>query len=64
MAETTLTKQVREALKNAKENGYSFDGWTDNDIACDLVAYDADLETQDIEALIQVIGQVRKEMGI
>lgn len=34
-------QQVNDALGNAASNGFTFDDWSEEDIALDLIAYDA-----------------------
>lgn len=57
---TVTQDQVDAALSHAVENGYTFDGWPDDDIALDLIAYDAfadvpDAEEIDVDELVPLI---------
>lgn len=45
--EIDLIDRVREALNNAKENGYDQSGLSPREVAFDLITYDADLEHED-----------------
>ena len=54
-----LTEKIREALINAKENGYSFDELAPAEIAADLISYDADLEHEDILEVCDAIQAIR-----
>ena len=56
-----LIERVRRALKNAKENGYLFDGWSFNGIANDLINYDSDLENENLEKVadaVRIVGGI------
>lgn len=52
ITEIELRGRVFSSLKNATEQGYSFDGWADEDIALDLLAYAADVEDATLQDLI------------
>ena len=54
-----LKHAVNEALTNAKENGYSFDGWTPMEIAEDLADNDAMLEEYTPEEIVPYV--IRRE---
>lgn len=47
-----LAFTVAHNLNDAIENGYSFSGWTPEEIAADLVAFAADLEEHDAADLV------------
>jgi len=50
---------VAEAYRNAIENGYEIDKWTDEDIAIDMCEYDADLEMFPTEEIEECLKQLR-----
>ena len=54
-----LTDRVREALKNAKENGYDMGALSPLEVALDLCTYDADLENEDIQEVSTAVHVVR-----
>ena len=57
---TNIEELVFRALNCAtEENGYNFDDWTDEEIAQDLIAYDADLEGKDPSKLIPCVTKWR-----
>ena len=55
-----LKAKVKEALKNAADNGYTFDGMSAREIAIDMVTYDATMENEDVEAVTEIIEELRK----
>lgn len=57
--EFNLKELVFEALSNAKDNGYTFDGMSAEEIAEDMVQYDANLEAVDAEDLVPLIEEFR-----
>lgn len=57
----TLIEHVREAFVNAAENGCTFDGWSDDEIAVDMCTYDADIEQYDVEDVEEAVAKVRPE---
>ena len=54
-----LTDKVRDALSNAKENGYTFDGMSPGEVAHDLLTYDSDLEDEDFCEVATAVHVVR-----
>lgn len=60
--ERALKERVYEALNNAYDNGYTFDGWTLDSVAADMVTYDADLEqyADDPSKLVPYIDDWKK----
>ena len=54
-----LTNKVREALTNAKENGYTFDEMSPGEIASDLITYDSELEDEDFGEVATAVHIVR-----
>lgn len=58
---TVIKDHVREAFSNARDNGCTFDGWTDEEIATDMTTYDADIEPYPLADVIAAIRDVRKE---
>ena len=55
----TLDELVKEALRNAKENGEDFNDWTDEQIALDMLSYDADIEKFPYEDVIASVKKCR-----
>ena len=51
-------KLVREAIRNATENGYDVGG-PSRKLARDMIKYDADLEDETVENVAEAIVQVR-----
>lgn len=51
---------VASALKNAKENDYDFNDWTDEDVALDMICYDADLEDAPFETVLYYVNLQRR----
>ncbi|WP_424360214.1 hypothetical protein [Methylocystis parvus] len=57
---TTPTRQsVEQALNDAAENGYRFEGWTPRAIAIDLCAFDWTHERCEIEAVEKIVAEIR-----
>lgn len=56
-----LKTMVFEALKTREENGYSVVHNTPEEIAMDLVSYDADLEDYEPEDVLPFVLQYLKE---
>jgi hypothetical protein len=52
---------VRQALKNANENGYDFEGWTNEEIALDMIDYDEALENANVEVVTRCIAEILAE---
>jgi hypothetical protein len=59
MEELDLTDRVRNALVNAKENGYDQSGLSPGEVAYDLITYDADLEDEDFCEVASAVNIVR-----
>lgn len=53
--DTKLHKLVSEAIKNSLENGYEFNDYTLDELACDMVAYDSDIEHYEAEDVLKVL---------
>jgi len=51
---------VASAFENAKENGYDFDDWTDEEIACDVMTYDAYLEDAPFDTILYYVKIQRR----
>jgi hypothetical protein len=45
-----LRKLVLDALSSAKENGHEFAGWTSDEIALDMIDYDAEIAEYALDA--------------
>ena len=53
-----LTERVREALKNAKDNGYDQSGLSPGEVAIDLMEYDASFQHEtftEVAAAVHII---------
>jgi ribosomal protein S3 len=50
---------VAEALANALENGHDFKGWTDEQVADDMMAYDADVENMPRDQVVAAVNGLR-----
>jgi hypothetical protein len=50
---------VAEALANALENGIDFSGMTNEQIADDMMAYDADVEIMPRDEVVAAITELR-----
>ena len=50
-----LYQLVSEAMQNAKENGYTFDDWLVEEIAEDMIEYDADISSYDLNDVVDCI---------
>ena len=63
---TKLTELVREAMSNAKDNGYAFEGASDEDVALDMMAYDAGIEHSEahLSEVTSAVKIVRAERGV
>ncbi|RWM84290.1 hypothetical protein [Mesorhizobium sp.] len=59
----TLYELVKEAWINATcDNAYDFSDHTDEDVALDMLAYDAELEgCDDVAAITAEVTKVRRE---
>jgi hypothetical protein len=57
-----LTQYVREALANAKENGYDFTGWSVEDIAVDMTTCDGTIEKYPLEEVIAAITEIQNSV--
>jgi len=54
-------ERVASALKNAKENGYDFSNDTVEEVAVDLLTYDADIEGEDQTEIEKIVKELRGE---
>ncbi len=59
MDDNSIADRVREALKNAKENGYDQSGLSPGEVAYDLITYDADFEHEDICEIATAVKVIR-----
>ena len=57
----TVDDHVAEAFRNAKENGYTFEGWTDEQIAIDMCTCDSILENYMVEIVERAVGRYREK---
>lgn len=51
---------VEQALFNAKDNGYDFNGWTDVEIANDLIDYDGSVNDYLTFLIVQSVKRMRR----
>jgi hypothetical protein len=56
---TEVANAVAEALSNALENGYDFKGWTDDQIADDMMRYSALIEDLPRDQVVAAIHGLR-----
>jgi hypothetical protein len=62
MAETsTIIKYVRDNILDALENDFSFDDYTDEELAGDLIAYAENMENKTFEEVLAAVKAVRAE---
>lgn len=54
-----LKELVREALKNAAENGYEFKGMDARAIAVDMLTYNPELEDADLDEVTRIVAEIR-----
>ena len=59
MNEIPLMDRVKEALQNAKENGYDMGNLAPLQVAIDLFTYDSDLENEDICEISTIVHIIR-----
>jgi hypothetical protein len=60
---TATIEQLRESMRNAADNGYTFDGWTAERIAQDVMDCDAGFEGQDYSHVLELVRQWMGENG-
>ena len=60
----TCYDYVKSAYLNALENGYDLSILTDQEVAWDMCAYDADLEVYEPSVVEIYVGMVRKDLGL
>jgi hypothetical protein len=59
-----LIEKVKRAISNAKENGYTFEGWTVPEIAADIQRCDSDLEDPAIEQGVLAAVKLMRDAGL
>lgn len=62
MSNPTLVALVAEAYGNAMENDYDLSTWTDEEIAGDMAAYDADIENYEYEDILEAVIEFRASL--
>jgi hypothetical protein len=62
MSERDLTDMVREALENAKINGYDMQDMSPGEAAYDLQKCDADLEREDFQEIATAVHVIRMNL--
>jgi hypothetical protein len=50
---------VAEALSNALENGHDFAGWTDDQVADDMMSFDATVENMPRDQVVAAVHGLR-----
>lgn len=55
----SLENRVREAIRNAAENGYDFADMSNLDIAVDMCCYDSSLENEDYIDVAECLVEIR-----
>lgn len=50
---------VANALSNAMENGHDFNGWSDEQIADDMLAFDADVGEMPRDQVVAAVNGLR-----
>jgi hypothetical protein len=55
----TLIERIRSAINEAGENGYDTNTYTDDELACDLLAYEVSVENETYEAVLKAVKEVR-----
>lgn len=56
----TLRELVKEALENAADNGFTFEGMSDVEVAEDMIEFNAELEDYSVEDLLPHIQELRQ----
>lgn len=56
----SLKQSVRHALGNAAVNGHTFEGWSAEAIALDMVCFDSDMEREDYKEIAAIIEDIRR----
>jgi hypothetical protein len=56
-----LIETVREAFNDAKNNGYEFSDFTNEEIAVDMMDYNSELENEDFLDIIEAVSAIRSE---
>ncbi len=54
-----INQLVSEAMTNALVNGCDYVGWSDLDIASEMLAYDSEIEDYDHKTVIQAVSRYR-----
>lgn len=57
--EDLMVASVREAMDNARENGHTFEGWSHEAVAVDLMDCCSDFETADLAELTRAVEAAR-----
>ena len=54
-----INELVSEAMQNALANGCDYIGWSDRDIASEMLDYDSEIEAYDINTVIEAVSRYR-----
>lgn len=64
MTQDSVQHRVNEAMRNARENGYLFEGWSATQIANDILDFDAALEGEEVgEVVLCVVDWLLRNGG-
>ena len=56
----TLDELIREALANARDDGYDLSGLPDDELAMDIASYDAAVAGWELSEICQAVSRVRE----
>jgi hypothetical protein len=58
-----LMKKISDNIKDASDNEYNIDDYTDEELAGDLLAYAEDCENETYEDILATVKEWRKNCG-
>jgi len=64
MGSEKIVSAVEHALSNALENSHDFKGWTDEQIADDMMTCDADIENMPRDQVVAAVSALRSFYGL
>jgi hypothetical protein len=50
---------VQAAIDRARDNGYCFDDWSDEQIAVDICSYDSTHESCEVADVAKIVAEIR-----
>jgi hypothetical protein len=62
-ASLDLIRRIKIAIKAARDNGFGFADYSDEDLAADLAAYEESVENENIEDIKEAVKIIREERG-